>query len=150
MSDDFDFSAAYDEAGDDLEQSGTALREQYPVNQLDFDILFYDAILDRSPNYLDVLRCQGGLLARKGLNERSLELDRRLVSLVPDDEVAHYNLACNLALAGRPAESLEQLRAALCLGYKDFRYLTMDGDLDAVRDTDEYRSLGREFGFEAE
>lgn len=148
MSDDLEFSPDFDDAGDDAEQSGTALRERLPANQLDFDIRFYDAILDRSPNYLDVLRCQGGLLARKGLNERSLEIDRRLVSLVPDDEVAHYNLACNLALAGRTPESLAHLRTALQLGYKDFRYLVMDGDLDAVRDTDEYRRLGREFGFE--
>jgi len=148
MSDDFDFSPHFDDPADDAVHSGAALRERVPGSQLDFDIRFYDAILDRAPNYLDVLRCQGGLLARKGLNERSLELDRRLVTLVPDDEVAHYNLACNLALAGRVAESLLHLRTALQLGYKDFRYLTMDGDLDPLRETEEYQSLGREFGFE--
>lgn len=144
MSDDSEFSADFDE-----DSSGTALRDRAPSNQLDFDIRFYDAILERSPNYLDVLRCQGGLLARKGLHERSLEVDRRLVRLAPDDEVAHYNLACNLALAGQTREGLQQLRRALELGYRDFRYLTMDGDLDALRGADEYQDLAREYGFEA-
>lgn len=145
MSDDFEFSAEHD---DEVHASGAMLRERAPINQLDFDISFYDAILERSPNYLDVLRCQGGLLARKGLHERSLELDRRLVRLVPEDEVARYNLACNLALSGRNAEALAQLRSALELGYRDFRYLTMDGDLDALREMKEYRALAQEFGFE--
>lgn len=148
MSDDLEFAPEHDDQGDEAVTSGAALRERIPGNQLDFDINFYDAILERAPNYLDVLRCQGGLLARKGLHERSMEVDRRLVRLVPDDEVARYNLACNLALAGRPAEGLQQLRRALELGYKDFRYLTMDGDLDALREAPGYQELAREFGFE--
>lgn len=147
MSDSSDFSHAGDDA-EDFDASGTALRERCSTSQLDFDISFYDAILERAPNYLDVLRCQGGLLARKGLHERSLVLDRRLVTLVPDDEVARYNLACNLAISGRVGESLAQLRKALELGYRDFRYLTMDSDLDALRATDEYDELARKYGFE--
>ena len=82
------------------------------------------------------------------LTREKLEVDRRLVRLAPDDEVAHYNLACNLALAGQTRDGLQQLRRALELGYRDFRYLTMDGDLDALRDTTEYQELAREYGFE--
>ena len=146
MSKDSEFSSEHDDAGEDA--SGTALRDRAPANQLDYDIAFYDAILERAPNYVDVLRCQGGLLARKGLHDRSLEIDRRLVRLAPEDAVAHYNLACNLALSGQAREGLEKLRRALELGYRDFRYLTLDGDLDALRETEGYRELAREFGFE--
>ena len=62
-------------------------------SQLDFDLEFFDGVLRRHPEYLDVLRCQGQLLSRKGLHERALEIDRRVVQLGPQDAVAHYNLA---------------------------------------------------------
>jgi len=33
--------------------------EPFAKSQLDFDIAFYDRILKRRPDYVDVLRCQG-------------------------------------------------------------------------------------------
>src|SRR5581483_1594939 len=92
-------------------------------SQTDFDIEFFERVVERSPNYVQVLRLLGELLARKGLYDRSLVIDRRLVRLVPCDGVARYNLACSLAMCGHPRDAVRELRAAIEHGYADFGYL---------------------------
>jgi tetratricopeptide (TPR) repeat protein len=120
--------------------------EPFARGQLDFDIAFYDRILQRDPNYIDVLRCQGELLSRKGLHERALGIDRRLAELLPTDFVIRYNLACSLAVGGHRREAIAALRAALEQGYDDFEYLENDGDLDSLREDPAYVALLREYG----
>lgn len=115
------------------------------AGQLDFDIAFYESVLERAPDYLDVLRCQGELLTRKGLHERALKIDRRLAELAPADCIVHYNLACSLAMTGSRCEALAALRCALESGYDDFDYLETDADLDGLRQEPAYRALMKEF-----
>ncbi|HVC97227.1 MAG TPA: hypothetical protein VND64_26340 [Pirellulales bacterium] len=114
-------------------------------SQLDFDIAFYDAILECDPEYVDVLRCQGELLSRKGLHGRALTIDRRLAGLLPGDPVVHYNLACSLAMGGLEEESLAALVAALEAGYDDFEHLEFDKDLDGLRANPAFHALLRRF-----
>ena len=114
-------------------------------NQLDFEIAFFSAILDRSPDYVDVLRILGSLLTLKGRFAEGLKIDRRLARLRPDDPLAHYNLACSYALLKRPDQSLETLRRAVELGYRDFRYMREDRDLDSIRHDPRFRQLLREY-----
>ncbi len=122
-----------------------AKSEPFPKSQLDFDVGFFGRILDRNGDYVDVLRCQGALLSRKGLHPLALAIDRRLAELLPSDGVVRYNLACSLASSGLPAEAIEALRAALKCGYDDFEYMEQDGDLDSLRKEPAYRALLREF-----
>lgn len=117
-------------------------------NQLDFDIEFFDCVLERQPEYLDVLRCQGQLLSRKGMHARALQLDQRLVQLDPQDAVARYNLGCSLAVMGYVQDALDALRQALLRGYRDIDFLETDSDLDSLREEPGYRELLREFGFQ--
>lgn len=102
-------------------------------NQLDFDISFYSCVLDRNPDYVDVLRCQGELLSRKGDFSQALLVEQRLAALTPADAIVRYNLACTYAKAGFANDALSSLKAALELGYTDFDYLDSDPDLDALR-----------------
>ena len=133
----------YDPLGCVLSEERLAeLRDQ---SQLDFDIAFYDRVLERAPSNLDVLRCQGELLTRKGMYEQALEIDHRLVALQPDDSVARYTLACSLALAGETHEAIEQLRTALACGYEDLDYLLCDSDLDSLRGEPDYQALLNEY-----
>jgi len=120
--------------------------EPFAKKQLEFDIAFYDRILRREPDYVDVLRCQGELLSRKGLHDLALAVDRRLAQLLPTDYVVRYNLACSLAMGGYRREALAALRAALEQGYDDYEYLETDSDLDTLRDDPAYRALMREYG----
>jgi tetratricopeptide (TPR) repeat protein len=114
-------------------------------NQLDFEIAFFSAILERSADYVDVLRILGSLLTLKGRFAEGLKIDRRLVRLRPEDPLAHYNLACSYALLKRPDQSLETLRRAVELGYRDFRYMREDHDLETIRHDPRFRQLLHEY-----
>ena len=110
-------------------------------SQIDFDIEFFTGVLDRAPDCVDVLRCLGQLLSRKGLHPQAVEIDRRLAALCPSDAVAHYNLACSLARCGRQGDAIESLRLAFEAGYSDFEYLESDADLDTLRRMPAFRDL---------
>jgi tetratricopeptide (TPR) repeat protein len=115
------------------------------VNQLDFELEFFSSILSRNPDYVDVLRIMGNLLTLKGRYSEGLQIDRRLAELRPGDALAHYNLACSYALLKRPEQSLRTLRRAVELGYRDFRYMREDRDLDSIRQDPRFRQLIREY-----
>jgi len=111
------------------------------LNQLDFDIDFFEKLLARNGDSVEVLRTLGELVAKKGDVHRALELDRRLVSLLPDDFLARYNLACSLALAGQCDEAIDSLSTAILLGYDDLAHLEIDPDLDSLRERPDFRAL---------
>jgi len=115
-------------------------------SQSDFELEFFEKILLRNPDDLDVLRRQGELLARKGLFELAQQVDQRLVALCPHDCVVHYNHACSLARGGRKREALAALTRALEHGYDDFDYLELDSDLDSLRNDSRFRRLIMRFG----
>jgi tetratricopeptide (TPR) repeat protein len=114
-------------------------------NQVDFELDFFGGILTRHPDYVDVLRVMGNLLTVKGRFQEGLTIDKRLVTLRPADALAHYNLACSYALLKRPEQSLKTLRRAVELGYRDFRYMREDHDLDSIRHDPRFRQLLREY-----
>jgi tetratricopeptide (TPR) repeat protein len=122
-----------------------SLARSHDQNQLDFELDFFSRILERHPNYVDVLRVQGNNLTLKGRFVEGMQIDKRLVQLRPTDPLAHYNLACSYALLRRPDQALKILRRAVELGYRDFRYMRQDPDLDSVRHDPRFRQLLREY-----
>jgi tetratricopeptide (TPR) repeat protein len=124
--------------------AGTLVRPQ-DQNQLDFEVEFFGRILERRPDYVDVLRVQGNNLTLKGRYAEGLQIDKRLVALRPSDPLAHYNLACSYALLRKSELALKTLRRAIELGYRDFRYMREDRDLDSIRHDPRFRQLIREF-----
>jgi tetratricopeptide (TPR) repeat protein len=120
----------------------TRLAEQ---SQLDFELDFFGGILERNPDFVDVLRVMGNNLTLKGRYAQGLQIDKRLVQLRPGDALAHYNLACSYALLKRPDMALKALRRAVELGYRDFRYMREDRDLDSIRHDPRFRQLLREY-----
>jgi tetratricopeptide (TPR) repeat protein len=125
--------------------TSSALARPADMSQLDFELDFFGRILDRHPDYIDVLRVQGNNLTLKGRYAEGLHIDKRLVQLRPGDPLAHYNLACSFCLMKKHDLALKTLRRALELGYRDFRYLKEDRDLDAIRHDPRFRQLLREF-----
>ena len=111
------------------------------LSQLDFDIDFFEKLLARNGDSVEVLRTLGELVAKKGDVRRALEIDQRLVALLPNDFLARYNLACSLALAGRPDEAIDSLSSAILLGYDDLAHLEVDPDLDSLRERPDFRAL---------
>jgi Flp pilus assembly protein TadD len=114
-------------------------------SQLDFELDFFGGVLQRSPDYVDVLRVMGHLLTLKGRFHEGLQIDKRLVRLRATDPLAHYNLACSYALLQRSEQAIHTLRKAIELGYRDFRYMREDHDLDSIRHDPRFRQLLLEF-----
>ena len=111
------------------------------LGQLDFDIDFFERLLHRKEDSVEVLRVLAELVSRKGLTKRAVELDRRLVDLLPDDFLARYNLACSLAVAGRSDEAIDSLSRAILLGYDDLAHMEADPDLASLRSHPDFQAL---------
>ena len=131
--------------GSEPTSTGNPLARPAEQNQLDFEIEFFANILERRPDFVDVLRVMGNNLTLKGRYAQGLQIDKRLVQLRPNDPLAHYNLACSYALLKRPDQAMKTLRRAVELGYRDFRYMREDRDLEAIRHDPRFRQLLREY-----
>jgi tetratricopeptide (TPR) repeat protein len=112
------------------EISTRRLREQ---SQIDFEIEFLSRVLDRDPFFVDGLRAHANNLAAKGQYARALQIDRRLVRLIPDDANAWYNLACSYAVLGIVEPAFSALQRSLELGYCWVKRLRRDPDLKILR-----------------
>lgn len=131
--------------GSGAKQGCRTLKQMAEQSQIDFELEFFSGILDRHPEYVDVLRVMGNNLTLKGRIVEGLEIDRRLVRLRPNDPLAHYNLACSYALTHRTDQAIRALRRAVELGYRDFRYMRQDRDLDSIRNDPRYLQLLQEY-----
>jgi Flp pilus assembly protein TadD len=106
-----------------------------------FEIQFYEGVLKRNPAYTDVIELLGGLYTKHGRTDEGLRMDRRLVRLAPKNPIAHYNLACSLALKRRKADAVRALRRAVEFGYRDLDWLREDPDLASLRDHADFREI---------
>ena len=114
-------------------------------SQLDFEVDFYQRILAALPHFTEVLRVQAGNLTTKGRLQDGLAVDKQLVAARPNDPTAHYNLACRYALLKQPDLAFRSLRRAVELGYRDFRFMEQDRDLDSIRKDPRFRALVKEY-----
>src|SRR3954469_16774084 len=125
-------SGKFSNEGPEPTSTGSPLARFAEQSQIDFELDFFGGILERDPDYVDVLRVMGTNLTLKGRFAHGLQIDKRLVQLRPNDPLAHYNLACSYSLLKRTDHALKALRRAVELGYRDFRYMREDRDLDAI------------------
>jgi tetratricopeptide (TPR) repeat protein len=138
----------YDRTGDSSSErpspeiSTRRLREQ---TQRDFEIEFLGRVLERDPFFVEAIRVQANNLAAKGEYARALQLDRRLVRLVPDDSIAWYNLACSYAVLGMIDPAFSALQRSLELGYRYLDRLRQDPDLKILRRDPRFLRLLRRF-----
>jgi tetratricopeptide (TPR) repeat protein len=112
-----------------------------PEAKRDFELIFFERLVDKYPKFVDALVPLAELYTRKGLLDKGLDLDRRVVALRKNDPIAHYNLACSLALLKRKQDALAALEDAIKLGYCDFAYMKRDSDLATLHPLPKFRSL---------
>ena len=122
-------------------------RRQREQTQRDFEIEFLERVLERDPFFADAIRVQANNLAARGEYARALQLDRRLVRLVPDNAIAWYNLACTYSVLGMIEPAFSSLQRSLELGYRFVRRLRKDPDLKALRRDPRFVRLLRRFEF---
>ncbi len=115
--------------------------EQMVEDDIDFEISFYEDVLKASPDLVNALVLLGDAYTQKGLYEKGLEMDLRLAALRPDDATVHYNLACDYSLLKRADLCIQTLEKALTLGYRAYKHMERDADLDFIRADSRYREL---------
>ena len=98
-----------------------------------FEISFFEGVRRHDPQCVEVIEILGGLYTKLGRIADGLKMDRKLVRLQPDNETAHYNLACSLALTRQKAAALRSLKVAIELGYRDFEWMSHDPDLQGLK-----------------
>lgn len=116
------------------------------MNDLEFEIKFYENILKDSPDFVEALVALGDAYTKNGRYEEGLKVDQKLAKLKPKDPVVFYNLACSYSLLKELDVSLEALRKAIKLGYDDFSYIQKDLDLENLRQDKRYKTLFIETG----
>jgi predicted Zn-dependent protease len=106
-----------------------------------FEINFYESLDKQNPTDGRVMEILAQLYTKVGRNEEGLSMDLRLSRERPDDPLVHYNLACSLALVGQAEEAVSTLKNSIELGYRDFKWMFNDPDLDAIRNLPSYEKL---------
>ncbi|MHC4319271.1 MAG: TPR end-of-group domain-containing protein [Planctomycetota bacterium] len=71
------------------------------------------------------------------------QLADHLVQMMPHRPQAHYNRACVMGRLRRSEEALSSLERAVDCGWRDLVHLSVDPDLDSIRDTARYAGLAQ-------
>jgi tetratricopeptide (TPR) repeat protein len=100
---------------------------------ISFETGFYESLHRRLPKETQVIEILGHLYTKQGRITDGLKMDRKMVRLDPDNALAHYNLACSLALKKRKKEAVEALEEAIGLGYRDVDFMVQDDDLGLLK-----------------
>ncbi len=118
-----------------------AVPKKPPKEDLDFQMVFFEGILRRRPDYVDVLTVLGEIYTKKGFYHKGLKVDKKLSVLRPDNPYVHYNLACSFSLLGDLSKSLQAIERALSLGYEDIAFMCKDPDLSNLRQDERFEAL---------
>ncbi len=118
----------------------TAMRKP-KAEDLDFQMSFYEGIVKDNPDFAEALIALGEIYTKKGLYEKGLKMDKRLIKLRPDSSIAHYNLACSLSLVSDLTSSFRALKRAIELGYDDLIFMNGDPDLSNLRGDTRFKEL---------
>jgi len=73
--------------------------------------------------------------------ERSTALFRLSVALDPLNEEALYDAACGVALQGDKETAIDLLQKSVAAGFRDFRHMRRDTDIDSLRDDPRFAEI---------
>ena len=107
----------------------------------DFEVTFYEKILERKPDFIEALMALGDLYTKKGRAADGLKIDQKLAQLRPDDSAVLYNLACSYSLVNNLEASLNTIKKAIEYGYDNLAYLERDNDLDNLRRDERFKEF---------
>ncbi|MBN2452804.1 MAG: hypothetical protein JXB40_00890 [Candidatus Omnitrophica bacterium] len=110
-------------------------------DDIDFEISFYEDVIRESPDHVNALFLLGDAYTKKGLYAKGLEMDLRLANLLPTDPTIRYNLACDYSLLKRSDSCIEALEKAIKFGYRAFKHMDRDPDLEYIRRDARYGEL---------
>jgi len=106
-----------------------------------FEVGLSKAVLESNPKDVRALEMLGQALTRAGKHDEALDADLRLADLRPKDPIAFYNLACSYSHLDNLDAAFDALHRAFDLGYRDYRHLLRDPDLENVRRDRRFKRL---------
>lgn len=109
------------------------MSEKYKKEDIEFEIAFYNGLIERDPDFAAALVALGELYTNVGMYEEGLAVDEKLVQLKPDDPIVLYNLGCSYSLLGFIDKAYRSVKKAVNCGYSDFEHLQQDEDLTNLR-----------------
>ncbi|GJL77982.1 MAG: hypothetical protein NPINA01_09710 [Nitrospinaceae bacterium] len=77
---------------------------------------------------------------RAGKYDEALKTLRDLETINASNPLLHYNLACYYSLTKQSKASLNSIKKAVDLGYKDFQEIEIDPDLENMRDDADFKA----------
>ncbi len=107
--------------------------ERLKKEDIDFEIVFYNGLIEKNPNFIEAFVALGDLYTKAGMYKEGLAIDEKLVQLKPDDPVVLYNLACSYSLLKDIDKAFRAFKKAINCGYSDFDHLERDTDLTNLR-----------------
>ena len=116
-------------------------KKQPPTPDMIVELRFLEKTAERRPDDKRILKALGDLYTACGRYEEGLNVDLKLVRLVPDESEAWYNLGCSHALLLKKSEAYQALEKALSLGYSDAEWMSKDRDLASLREDPEFAVL---------
>jgi hypothetical protein len=111
-----------------------------------FELGLYEAALEGDAGNLDVLVALGEIYDRKGLVEKGLEVDMKLVQIRPEEASYQYRLACRHSVLGHIDPAFKALTRAIQLGYNKLEHLRENPDLDNLKKDRRYQEILRSAG----
>jgi len=111
------------------------------VRTLDIKISFLEGIVRRDSGFVEALQVLGDHYTQRGRYGDSLKVDLQLSRLEPRNPLVFYNLACSYSLNSDFDLAAAALERALSLGYRDFKWLARDPDLQRLRKHPLYRTI---------
>ncbi len=72
--------------------------------------------------------------------DEALDTLKSLEAINPSAPLLHYNLACYYSLTDKPPASLNALKKAVNLGYKEFQGIETDPDLENLRNHEAFKT----------
>jgi len=113
-------------------------------DDIEFEIKFYEGVLEKKGDFYQALTALGDLYTKSGMIEKGLDVDQRLAKIRPQDPIVLYNLSCSYSLLGMIDEAFEAMKFSIEQGYRDFSYLEKDSDLNnLLRDENFQRYLSQ-------
>ena len=103
------------------------------LDDMDFEIQFYEGLLKKKPDYIDALSALADLYTKRGFFRKGLMIDEKLAKIKPDDPTVLYNLACSYSLVNDTDRAFRTIKKAIRYGYDDIRYMEKDDDLQNLR-----------------
>jgi tetratricopeptide (TPR) repeat protein len=101
----------------------------------------YEKALSINPGLIDAMYKLGVVFTEIGENNKAIDCFKKIIVTQPHMASCYYNVACIYARQNMTQEAIDWLRQSIVHGYKDWKKIKTDNDLNNIRTTKYYQEL---------